>query len=206
MFSTSYAGILLLMLAENVFPPIPSELIMPLAGFMVAQGKLTFFGTIAAGTAGSVFGALLLYCFGKKLGEERVKRFAERYGCWLTVSGQDIDRASRWFDKHGGTAVLFGRLVPGVRSLVSVPAGIAGMNLPRFLVYTTLGTALWTALLVFLGYLLGSNFKAVEQFLDPASWIVFGAIAILYLVRVIKQKERARLKSNGAVANCSRCV
>ena len=189
MFSTNYAGILLLMLAENVFPPIPSELIMPLAGFMVAQGKLTFFGTIAAGTAGSVFGALLLYCFGKKLGEERVKRFAERYGCWLTVSGQDIDRASRWFDKHGGTAVLFGRLVPGVRSLVSVPAGIAGMNLRRFLLYSLIGTALWTALLVYLGYLLRSNFAAVDQFLDPVSWIVFGAAAIVYLARVVKQKR-----------------
>ena len=104
--STGYIGILLLMLIENVFPPIPSELIMPLAGFMVAQEKLTFLGTVLAGMAGSVLGALPFYYAGKKLGEERVKRFADQYGRWLTLSRQDIERASRWFHKHGSAAVM----------------------------------------------------------------------------------------------------
>ena len=110
--STGYLGILLLMLIENVFPPIPSELIMPLAGFMVAQDKLTFLGTTLAGMAGSVLGALPFYYAGKKLGEERVQRFADQYGRWLTVSRQDVERASRWFHKHGSAAVLLCRLIP----------------------------------------------------------------------------------------------
>ena len=187
-FSAGYSGILLLMFIENVFPPIPSELIMPLAGFMVGQGKLTFVGTTLAGTAGSVLGALPLYYFGKTLGEERVKRLAQRYGRWLTVSRQDIERASRWFHKHGGVAVLLCRLIPGVRSLISVPAGIAGMNLVQFLVYTSLGTAIWTAMLTYLGYVLGSNFTKVGEYLDPVSWIVFGAMGVYYIARVIAHK------------------
>lgn len=190
--STGYWGILLLMLVENVFPPIPSELIMPLAGFMVAQDKLTFLGATLAGMAGSVIGALPFYYAGKKLGEERVKRFADRHGRWLTVSGQDIERASRWFDRHGGAAVFLCRLIPGVRSLISVPAGIARMNFVKFLFYTSMGTALWAGLLAYVGYVLGSNFTKVGEYLDPVSWIVFGAIAVLYVARVLMRKGRNR--------------
>lgn len=190
--STGYWGILLLMLVENVFPPIPSELIMPLAGFMVAQDKLTFLGATLAGMAGSVIGALPFYYAGKKLGEERVKRFADRHGRWLTVSGQDIERASRWFDRHGGAAVFLCRLIPGVRSLISVPAGIARMNFVKFLFYTAIGTALWAGLLAYVGYVLGSNFTKVGEYLDPVSWIVFGAIAVLYVARVFMRKGRNR--------------
>jgi membrane protein DedA with SNARE-associated domain len=190
--STGYWGILLLMLVENVFPPIPSELIMPLAGFMVAQDKLTFLGATLAGMAGSVIGGLPFYYAGKKLGEERVKRFADRHGRWLTVSGQDIERASRWFDRHGGAAVFLCRLIPGVRSLISVPAGIARMNFVKFLFYTSMGTALWAGLLAYVGYVLGSNFTKVGEYLDPVSWIVFGAIAVLYVARVLMRKGRNR--------------
>jgi membrane protein DedA with SNARE-associated domain len=180
------------MLVENVFPPIPSELIMPLAGFMVAQDKLTFLGATLAGMAGSVIGALPFYYAGNKLGEERVKRFADRHGRWLTVSGQDIERASRWFDRHGGAAVFLCRLIPGVRSLISVPAGIARMNFVKFLFYTSIGTALWAGLLAYVGYVLGSNFTKVGEYLDPVSWIVFGAIAVLYVARVFMRKGRNR--------------
>lgn len=186
--SAGYGGILLLMFIENVFPPIPSELIMPLAGFMVAQDKLTFIGTTLAGMAGSVLGALPLYYAGKKLGEERVKRLADRHGRWLTLSRQDIERASRWFHRHGGAAVFVCRLIPGVRSFISVPAGIVGMNFLQFLAYTSIGTALWAALLAYLGYLLGSNFAQVGEYLDPVSWIVLGAIGVLYIVRVVRHK------------------
>lgn len=186
--SAGYWGILLLMLVENVFPPIPSELIMPLAGFMVAQDKLTFFGATLAGMAGSVLGALPFYYAGKKLGEERVKRFADRYGRWLTVSGQDIERASHWFHRHGGAAVFLCRLVPGVRSLISFPAGIADMNFVKFLFYTSMGAALWAGLLAYVGYALGSNFTKVGEYLDPVSWIVFGAIAASYIARVFRRK------------------
>ena len=190
--STGYWGILLLMLVENVFPPIPSELIMPLAGFLVAQDKLTFLGATLAGMAGSVIGALPFYYAGKKLGEERLKRLADRYGRWLTLSRRDIERASRWFHAHGGAAVFLCRLIPGVRSLISIPAGIAGMNFVKFLFYTSTGTALWAGLLAYVGYVLGDNFTKVGEYLDPVSWIVFGAIAVLYVARVFMRKGRKR--------------
>src|SRR5687768_12601891 len=118
--STGYAGIVFLMCLENVVPPIPSELIMPLAGYLAGSGKLSFIGVVIAGTAGSMLGALPLYYMGRKLGEERLKHLADRYGRWLTVSRKDIERAKGWFDRHGGATVLFCRLIPGIRSLISI--------------------------------------------------------------------------------------
>jgi membrane protein DedA with SNARE-associated domain len=144
MGSTGYFGIILLMFLENVFPPIPSEYIMPLAGFMVMQDKFSLAGIIIAGTLGSVLGALPLYLLGKRLGEEGLKDFAERRGRWLTLTADDVTRANGWFDKYGGTAVLLCRLVPGIRSLISIPAGINRMNMFSFLFFTTIGSAVWT--------------------------------------------------------------
>src|SRR5688572_7645793 len=112
----SYPGLALLMFVENVFPPIPSELSMPLAGFLAAQGKMRSAGIVLAGTVGSVLGALPLYWVGRKLGKSRLERLAERHGRWLTVSPEDIDRADDWFSRHGRKAMFLGRLVPGVRS------------------------------------------------------------------------------------------
>lgn len=190
--SAGYVGIALLMCLENVFPPIPSELIMPLAGYMSAQDKLSFAGIVIAGMAGSVSGALPLYYLGSKLGEERVKAFADHYGRWLTVSRQDLDRAKRWFDRHGGAAVFLCRLVPGVRSLISIPAGITRMSLAVFLAYTAVGTALWAALLAYLGFYLGNNFSKVSQYLDPVSWAILGLIVVIYVVRVARHKGQSR--------------
>jgi membrane protein DedA with SNARE-associated domain len=186
--STGYFGILLLMVVENVFPPIPSEVIMPLAGYMAAQGKLSLFGIIVAGMAGSVIGALPLYYMGRKFGEDRLKEFADNHGRWLTLSRKDIERAKRWFDRHGRAAMFFCRLIPGVRSLISVPAGIARMKILPFLAYTATGTGMWAALLAYLGYFLGTEYTQVREYLDPVSWIVFGAVGVLYLVRVIGHK------------------
>jgi membrane protein DedA with SNARE-associated domain len=156
--STGYFGIVFLMFVENVFPPIPSEFIMPLAGFMAAEDKFSLLGVIVAGTLGSVLGALPFYYLGAKLGEERLKRFAERYGRWFTISPEDIDRADDWFDRHGAKAVLLGRIVPGIRSFISIPAGFNRMNLGSFLLFTTIGSSVWTSLLAGAGYLLGTNF------------------------------------------------
>jgi membrane protein DedA with SNARE-associated domain len=186
--STGYFGILLLMFVENVFPPIPSEVIMPLAGYMAAQSKLSLFGIILAGMAGSVLGALPLYYMGRKFGEDRLKEFADNHGRWLTLSRKDIERAKRWFDRHGGAAIFFCRLIPGVRSLISIPAGIARMRILPFLAYTATGTGTWAALLAYLGYFLGTEYTQVSEYLDPVSWIVFGAVGVLYLVRVIGHK------------------
>jgi membrane protein DedA with SNARE-associated domain len=193
--STGYLGIVLLMFLENVFPPIPSEVIMPLAGYMVAQAKLSLMGIIIAGTVGSVLGALPLYYIGRLVGEERLKELTDKHGRWLTVSRKDIERAKRWFEKHGALAVFICRLVPGIRSLISIPAGIRRMNLASFLAYTTIGAAMWTALLAYLGYVLGSNFRKVDEYLDPASWVVLGGIVLIYFARAIRlQGRRASAK------------
>src|SRR5688500_6903492 len=124
-------GVLVLMFLENVFPPIPSELIMPLAGFQASRGSMTFWGVVAAGTAGSVLGALPLYYLGRVVGRERLRQWVERHGHWLALSPKDLDSADGWFARHCGAAVFLCRLVPGVRSLISIPAGLHCMPLPR---------------------------------------------------------------------------
>lgn len=182
---SGYLGVFLLMLAENVVPPIPSELIMPLAGFTAARGQLGLVAVVAAGTTGSVLGALFWYHVGRRLGAERVKRFAARHGRWLTLSPADVDRANARFARHGARAVFLGRLVPTVRTLISVPAGIAGMPLPAFLAWSALGTGCWTALLAGAGYLLQDRYGLVADYLNPVSAVVIGSIAAWYIYRVV---------------------
>jgi membrane protein DedA with SNARE-associated domain len=177
-------GIALLMFLENVFPPIPSELIMPLAGYAAAQGHASLTGVILAGTLGSLAGATFWYGLGRLFGEDRVKRFADRHGRWLTMSRADVEKADAWFSRYGHLAVLFGRLVPTVRTLISIPAGLAGMPLRRFLPYSAIGTAVWTALLALLGYALGGRYEAVAHWIDPISLLVLALIVAIYLWRV----------------------
>ena len=187
--SSGYFGIVALMFTENVFPPIPSEFIMPLAGFMATKEQFTLFGIIIAGTLGSVLGALPLYYIGKKFGEERLKKFADEHGKWLTLSRKDIEKSKKWFDKHGAAAVLFCRLIPGIRSIISIPAGIDRMNIFSFLFFTTIGAAIWTSILAFAGYTLGTNFRDVEKYLDPVLYVVFGVIIVVYLWRVFAKRN-----------------
>ena len=188
MEAMDYYAIVFLMFLENVFPPIPSELIMPLAGFIVTQGELTFMGVVAAGTLGSVLGALPLYYAGKLVGLKHLKLWADKYGRWLTVSSRDLDSGKDWFDKYGGITVLLCRLIPGIRSLISIPAGIANMPMGIFLLYTTIGTCLWSALLAYAGYLLGVNYDKVEVYLGPVSKVILVILVIIYLYRVITYK------------------
>lgn len=195
MSSMGYWGIGILMFLENLFPPIPSELIMPLAGFTVSQGKMDFNWAVFAGVLGTVIGALPWYYGGKILGEVRLRRLADRYGKWLTISGKDIDKANDWFTRHGGVAVFLCRLVPGVRTLISLPAGINAMPLGPFLIYSTLGTTLWVGLLTFLGMKLGDHYELVDQWLAPVSKLVLlgllGAFGI-WLFRRQRQRRRRR--------------
>jgi membrane protein DedA with SNARE-associated domain len=181
-------GVFLLTLLETVFPPIPSELIMPLAGYLASRGDMSLWAAIAAGTVGSVLGAWVLYWVGSRFGRARLLDFADRHGRWLTLSREDLERASAWFDRHGGAAVFGCRLIPGLRSLISVPAGMQAMPLGRFLAYTTLGSALWTGALVWLGFVLGRNFEQVERYVGPVSQLVVGAIVVMYLWRVVRHK------------------
>ncbi|MBN1239228.1 MAG: DedA family protein [Gammaproteobacteria bacterium] len=182
----SYWGIVLLMTIENVFPPIPSELIMPLAGYLAAQDHVTLWGAVLAGTAGSVFGALPLYWLGARIGSERIKRFADRHGRWLTITRGDLERAEHWFDRRGWLAVFVCRLIPGIRSLISIPAGVRRMNMALFLLVTTVGTGMWAALLGSVGYFLGRNYQQVERYVGWVSWAVIGALVAWYVIRVVR--------------------
>jgi membrane protein DedA with SNARE-associated domain len=190
MNSLGYWGIGLLMFLENLFPPIPSELIMPLAGFTVARGDMEFAPVIVAGVVGTVLGALPWYYAGKILGEQRLKKLADRYGRWLTISSKDITKAKSWFDKQGGKAVFICRLVPGVRTLISLPAGISRMPLVPFLLYSTLGTLLWVGLLTYAGYVLGDNYELVDEYLGPVSKIVLAALIFAFIIFVVKRNMR----------------
>ncbi|HEX7226196.1 MAG TPA: DedA family protein [Candidatus Binatia bacterium] len=183
-------GIVFLMFAENVFPPIPSELIMPLAGFSAARGELNLLVVIIAGSTGSLLGALLWYYIGRKIGAERLERWATKHGRWLTLSPKEVEQSCAWFNRHGGKAVFIGRLIPAVRTLISVPAGIAGMPLGSFLLYSAAGTILWTALLGTAGYLLESQYDKVAHWINPISNVVIGLIVLGYLYRVVRFRSR----------------
>lgn len=183
-------GVALLMLLENVFPPIPSELIMPLAGYLSSQDRLSFPGAIIAGTIGSFAGAVLWYVLGRRLGRDGLRRWVERRGHWVGLTPEDVDRSSDWFRRHGTLAVLLGRLVPGVRSFISLPAGVGKMAVAPFLALTFLGSAIWVAALAFIGRLLGQNFESVDRYLGPVSWVVFGVLLALYLRRIWQHRHR----------------
>ena len=181
-------GLAGLMLLENVFPPIPSELVIPLAGFLAASGALSLLGAFLAVTAGSVAGALFWYYAGRLVGRARLHAFAARRGRWIGFTPDDLEAAERWFERHGGKMVLFGRMVPGVRTFVSIPAGLAGMPLPRFLALTTIGSGLWTALLLGAGYLLDVQYERVALLLDPISTGVVIMIVAGYLWQVLRPR------------------
>ncbi|MDX6749634.1 DedA family protein [Geminicoccaceae bacterium 1502E] len=188
---SGYLGIAFLMLAENVFPPVPSELIMPLAGYTAASGELNMAGVVAAGTAGSLAGALFWYYVGLKIGMERLRRWAGRHGRWLTLHPDELDRAKAMFERHSGTAVFIGRLVPALRTLISVPAGVACMGLARFLLFSTLGTAIWTALLAGAGYVLEDQYQKVAEWMNPATNTILALMLAYYVYRVVTFRARS---------------
>ena len=192
-YSLGYVGIGALTAVEDVFPPIPSELILPLAGFLAGQGRFAFPAVILAATIGSVTGALILYALGRRVGDEKLRQFVKRYGRWLLVDESDLDRAQRWFEQHGRTAILIGRLVPGVRSFISIPAGIEKMSLLWFVVFTALGSGIWNTVLAALGWWLGSQWEQVRQY---AQVLEYGALALLvgalawFVWRRVKSKNK----------------
>ena len=191
-----YLGIIFAMFAENVFPPIPSELIMPAAGFAVARGDLNLILVILAGTLGSVIGALPLYYLGRLLNEDRLMVFTEKYGKYVFVKPSDIRSSSVWFDKHGSKAVFFGRMVPGIRSFISIPAGMSKMPILPFLVFTALGSSIWTSLLTIAGYYFGENYEIIETMLAPYSKGFLLLAVVIIIGWFMKRRLMARRNIN----------
>lgn len=185
-----YVGIALLMCLENLFPPIPSELIMPLGGVLAAQGELSLVGVIAAGTAGSLAGQTAWYWLGRRLGERRLRQLAERHGRWLAVTPGDLDRSRDWLTRHGVLALLVGRLVPTVRTLISLPAGMARVPVGQFLAYSLIGTTVWTAGLAVAGYLLQSRVARIREVMGPVSTAILVVLLGWYGWRVATYRTR----------------
>ncbi|MDE4085630.1 DedA family protein [Planococcus maritimus] len=183
-----YFGIFLLMLLENVFPPVPSEVVLTAGGFMTSTTSLTVWGVILSATAGSIAGAVMLYGLGLLLDVERVEQIIDKHGNWLRLKKADLYKADRWFDRFGVFAVFIGRLIPLVRSLISIPAGMSNMKFVLFLAFTTAGTLIWNTVLVYIGQAVGENREEILEQLGIYSNVVYvllfaGAIIGLWLFK-----------------------
>jgi membrane protein DedA with SNARE-associated domain len=185
--SLGYTGVGFLMAIENVVFPLPSELIMPLAGFLADRGYMTLPGVIAAGTIGSVIGGYPVYWFARIVGEERLAQWVEVHGWWLRVRARDIQYADAQFKKHGGRAVFLSQLLPGVRVLISIPAGFARMNIVWYTVTNMAGTLIWCTVLAFAGQQLGAHFAAVASLMRPFVWLSLGALLVLVGIWVLRR-------------------
>jgi membrane protein DedA with SNARE-associated domain len=185
--SIGEAGVGVLMLLETVFPPLPSEVILPLAGFISQQGRLNAVLVVVVSTLGAYLGALLLYALGAKLGQERAIRWLSKLPL---VDRGDFERADAWLARHGKSAVFFGRLIPTVRSLVSIPAGAQRMKLATFSVFTIAGSGLWNTMLVSLGVALGTQYALVERYSRFLNYAVYAALAVLIGWLIVRRVRR----------------
>lgn len=187
-----YFGIALLILLENVFPPIPSEVILTFGGFMTTKSELTIVGVVIASTIGSVVGAVVLYWIGRILNVDRLERIIEKWGKYLRLTKEDVRKADAWFDKYGPWTVFFCRFIPLIRSLISIPAGMSGMNQWLFLLLTTLGTLIWNLVLVIVGAKVGDNWHQIVNYMDVYSNFMYAIIAIgiiVFIIWFVKRKK-----------------
>jgi membrane protein DedA with SNARE-associated domain len=190
-------GVGLLVALENLIPPIPSEIVLSLAGFLAGQGRVNLVLVLVAATAGSVLGALVLYWLGYTLGEERLRRWLDRIPL---VDASDLNKADRWFERHERSAVLVGRCAPVVRSLVSIPAGANRMPLGQFVLFTAIGSGVWNTLFVGAGYLLGERWQNVQQYshwFDYAVWAFFAIVIGSWVVKKVRKRRRATAGQGG---------
>ena len=191
----AYFVICFAMFLENIIPPIPSEIIMPLGGYFVYQGNLNFYILVIFGLIGTVLGALPWYYLGRFLNEKKLASFVDSKGKFIGISSRDLNKSKLWFDKYGVSLVFWGRLIPGIRTLISVPAGIELMPLKKFLVWTSLGSLIWVVLLTLLGYVLGENYKIIESYIDNFKvfikpiFIIISALLIFKYLKKIKVKD-----------------
>ena len=207
-----YFGVALLVVIENVFPPIPSEIVLPFAGFVAQQGAsavnatadaaqsdTTVIGMMIAATVGSVVGALILYFVSAAIGPERLRGFVERFGKWFGVKSSDLVRAEEWFDRRSVVAVLVGRCVPLIRSIVSIPAGFRRMKLTSFVVLTAIGSAVWNIALIGAGAVLGDQWERVGEYVGVFQWLVIAVVLVL-LVRFVVSRLKKRRPQNGVTS------
>jgi membrane protein DedA with SNARE-associated domain len=189
---SGYLGVTLLMFAETVFPPIPSEVIMSLSGLQAQRGTMTLWGAILAGTAGAMAGNTVWYVAARALGIDRFHPLVDRHSRLLTVDWKELKRADHFFDRWERWFVCLGRMVPTIRSLVSIPAGLVGMRFLPVLIWSTIGTAGWTSLLAIAGYMLAERYTKVDEYLGPVSTGIVVALLLWYLFRVITWKPSPR--------------
>jgi len=186
-----YFGIALLMFLDNVFPPIPSEVIMPSAGFAASKGQLLLSGVIIAGSIGSLVAAALLYWVGRKIPNQSIFNWVDRYGKYLVIKSEDVKKALDWFEKYGHRVVFFGRMVPAVRSLISIPAGMSHMPFWKFMLYSGVGTIIWTTFLACVGYYFGNNIELMQQIFSRVGYVIITIVLILVAYFFYK-KSKAR--------------
>ena len=187
-----YLGIALLMFLDNVIPPIPSEIIMPSAGYTASQGKLLLSGVIIAGCIGSLIAAALLYWIGYQFNHDAIFRFTDRYGKYLFIKSEDIQKSLLWFEKYGHRIVFFGRMVPAVRSLISIPAGMSRMPFWKFMFYSALGTIIWTTFLACVGFYFGENQVLMHEIFSRVGYVIITIIVLVLLwhcYRKLKNKN-----------------
>ena len=181
-----YIGVFLLIAIENVFPPIPSEVILLFGGFMTTFTNMNIIGVIIASTLGSLLGAIILYYIGKILNKERLKKIiTSKPGKLLRLTPEDIDKADDWFDKKGNKTVFFCRFIPVIRSLISIPAGMSEMPMKKFLIYTTIGSAIWNSALTIAGSIVGENWTSILEIMDNYSHIAVIILGIIFIVAII---------------------
>ncbi|TKC13794.1 DedA family protein [Robertmurraya kyonggiensis] len=187
-----YIGILLLIALENIFPPIPSEVILTFGGYLTTQTDLTIVGVVIASTIGSIIGAVVLYVLGLQLDVERLEKIVDKWGRILRVTKEDIHKADAWFDKYGPWTVFFCRFIPLIRSLISIPAGMSHMNFWVFLLFTSVGTMIWNIVLVCLGAKLGESWDIIVEKMDVYSNVVYALIVIAFIAVVVWFIKRKR--------------
>lgn len=186
-----YAGVFLLTLLETMFPPIPSEVVLPLAGLRAAQGPLGLAGVIIFATAGSMLGNFLWYLIARAIKPERFRRFIDRHGRWLTMDWRDVEKVQGHFERHGASIVCAGRMIPAFRTFISIPPGILRMPVSRYLLWSTLGTAVWSAALAGAGYALGAGFERIEEVARPLTIGIVVLATLWYFWRQLTWNRRA---------------
>jgi len=188
-----YLGIALLMFLDNIFPPIPSEIIMPSAGYTASQGQLVLIGVIIAGSLGSMLAAAILYWIGFKFNHNSIFRFVDKHGKYLFIKSEDVKKSLSWFEQYGHRIVFFGRMIPAVRSLISIPAGMSHMPFWKFMLYSSMGTIIWTTFLACVGFYLGENQALMHEIFSRVGYVISTIVIVIILYALYRRHRRKKV-------------